>query len=143
MTIPSAVFADTNFYIAGVNARDPYRNRAAAWLRALRANRSRIVTTEAVLWEFLNSCAPPVLRVRAYTAYQRMHADPDIEIVGFDPSLIERALDMYGTHSDKYWGVVDCLSFTVMRQRHLTSALTADHHFEQAGFTALLLHDPT
>ena len=25
----------------------------------------------------------------------------------------------------------------------LTDALTADHHFEQAGFRALLLHDPS
>ena len=28
--------------------------------------------------------------------------------------------------------------FYVMEQRGLTEALTGDHHFEQAGFTALL-----
>ena len=34
------------------------------------------------------------------------------------------------------WVLLD-LSFEVMRQRGLTDALTADHHFEQAGFRAL------
>ena len=31
-----------------------------------------------------------------------------------------------------------CISFVVMGERSLTEALTSDHHFEQAGFTALL-----
>ncbi len=49
---------------------------------------------------------------------------------------------IYGTHSDKEWGVTDCLSFAVMHSRGLSAALTADHHFEQAGFEALLLQMP-
>jgi predicted nucleic acid-binding protein len=32
----------------------------------------------------------------------------------------------------------DCISFVVMRHQGLTQALTGNHHFEQAGFTALL-----
>jgi len=28
----------------------------------------------------------------------------------------------------------DCISFTVMRDSGIAEALTADHHFEQAGF---------
>jgi predicted nucleic acid-binding protein len=43
---------------------------------------------------------------------------------------------------DKEWGIVDCFSFEVMRIRGMRFALTADHHFEQAGFIALLLNDP-
>ena len=34
--------------------------------------------------------------------------------------------------------MTDCLSFVVMQHKGITQALTADHHFEQAGFTALL-----
>jgi predicted nucleic acid-binding protein len=34
--------------------------------------------------------------------------------------------------------LTDCISFVVMGGRSLTEALTSDHHFEQAGFTALL-----
>jgi len=42
---------------------------------------------------------------------------------------------MYETHQDKTWGLVDCLSFVVMRQHRISVALTFDRHFIQAGFT--------
>jgi predicted nucleic acid-binding protein len=34
--------------------------------------------------------------------------------------------------------VTDCTSFVAMRDEGITDALTGDHHFEQAGFKALL-----
>jgi uncharacterized protein len=39
---------------------------------------------------------------------------------------------------DKEWSLTDCISFVVMQECGLIEALTADHHFEQAGFVALL-----
>ena len=39
---------------------------------------------------------------------------------------------------DKKWSLVDAVSFIFMRERGMTEALTADHHFEQAGFVCLL-----
>ena len=39
---------------------------------------------------------------------------------------------------DQDWSLTDCTSFTVMRERGIIEALTGDHHFEQAGFVALL-----
>ena len=41
-------------------------------------------------------------------------------------------------HADKDWSFTDCLSFCVMKEFALPEALTADSHFEQAGFVALL-----
>ena len=43
-----------------------------------------------------------------------------------------------GTRSDKDLALTDCISFVVMEDEGITEALTADRHFEQAGFTALL-----
>jgi hypothetical protein len=40
--------------------------------------------------------------------------------------------------TDKEWGLIDCMSFIVMQDRGITEALTADDHFNQAGFKALL-----
>jgi predicted nucleic acid-binding protein len=39
---------------------------------------------------------------------------------------------------DKEWSLVDAASFVVMKERGLTEALTADHHFEQSSFVRLL-----
>jgi predicted nucleic acid-binding protein len=43
-----------------------------------------------------------------------------------------------GHRADKDWSVTDCVSFVVMEQHGMKEALTADHHFAQAGFHALL-----
>lgn len=34
--------------------------------------------------------------------------------------------------------MTDCISFVVMEEHGIRDALTADHHFTQAGFRALL-----
>ena len=43
------------------------------------------------------------------------------------------------TDGTRNWGLTDCTSFALMRRESLSEALTADVHFRQAGFTALLL----
>jgi predicted nucleic acid-binding protein len=48
-------------------------------------------------------------------------------------------MDLYRSRTDKSGSLTDCLSFQVMKRERLEMALTADHHFEQAGFRAVLL----
>ncbi len=60
-----------------------------------------------------------------------------VEVVSGDDWL-ERGVDLYARRPDKAWSLTDCISFVVMADRKLTEALTGDHHFEQAGFLALL-----
>lgn len=139
----STVFADTSFFIARVWPRDPHRAQAEAWERRIADQAARIVTTEAVLWEFLNAFAGRPTRRLAIEAYDAIHSDGSIRVVGFESSQVSAALRLYGSRQDKDWSVVDCLSFVVMAAELLTGALTADHHFEQAGYTSLLLHPPS
>jgi len=40
--------------------------------------------------------------------------------------------------NSSWWGLIDCMSFVVMNDEGVTDALTADKHFQQAGFHALL-----
>jgi predicted nucleic acid-binding protein len=135
----STVFADTSFFIARVWPRDPHHVRAETWERYLAGRGVSAVTTEAVLWEFL---AGRQTRALAIEAYRAIHRDPSIKVLGFETPRLVAALQLFEARGNKDWSLVDCLSFTIMTSELVTGALTADHHFEQAGFSALLRHAP-
>ncbi len=75
-------------------------------------------------------------RIREFIVLLRQ--SPACEVVAASRDLLDRALGLYHQHADKEWTLTDCTSFVVMREREITTALTADHHFEQAGFVSLL-----
>jgi hypothetical protein len=70
--------------------------------------------------------------------YDRLRARSDVVIVPADSSVFDAGMALYRRRTDKEWSLTDCISFVVMQRDGLTEALTGDHHFEQAGFTALL-----
>ena len=78
----------------------------------------------------------------AALGYERVRLDPQIEIVPFREDLRASALRLFADRSDKDWSLTDCLSFVIMGTRGIQKALTADHHFEQAGFSPVLSDAP-
>ena len=52
--------------------------------------------------------------------------------------LFEQGIALCDESRDKQWSLTDCISFVVIKPQGLQEALTGDHHYEQAGFTALL-----
>ena len=68
------------------------------------------------------------------------NADEGLVIVSLDDVLLQAAAELFATRPDKDWSMTDCISFVIMRQRNLRDALTADRHFEQAGFHCLFTH---
>lgn len=69
-----------------------------------------------------------------------LEADTNVEIVSLSEQLYAQAFQ-YRQRPDKEWGLIDCVSFIVMHERGIIEALTADEHFQQAGFRALLQED--
>ena len=130
------VFADAWFYIALLDADDQGHERAAAWSCDFEG---KIITTRWVLVEAANSLAAPTLRKAMAAFLARIESDPDVRIVTDSDGLYPRGLALYAARPDKEWSLTDCISFVVMADEGLTEALTGDHHFEQAGFTALLM----
>jgi predicted nucleic acid-binding protein len=49
-----------------------------------------------------------------------------------------RGMGLYVARPDKGWSLTDRISFTAMNEHHLNDAMTADDHFEQAGFRAMM-----
>ncbi len=70
--------------------------------------------------------------------FQELQNDSRVTILPPSADQYHRGLDLYARRLDKDWSLTDCISFEVMQQSDLTEALTADHHFEQAGFNILL-----
>ena len=68
----------------------------------------------------------------------RLVDEPGYAVVPISDALLSAARDLYGQRPDKEWGLTDCVSFTLMRERNITQAVTADQHFVQTGFLALL-----
>ncbi len=142
MSLAGPIFADAAFWIALTNRRDQYHTHALLWSRHLAAAGVTVVTTEGILWEWMNAFAAAPTRGIAVEGYRRCHQDPQVRVVAFSADLIESSVRLYERRADKSWSLTDCYSFVVMEQHRIKLALTTDHHFEQAGATAVLLQSP-
>jgi predicted nucleic acid-binding protein len=136
------VFVDSGFLLAVVWAGDTLHDRAMKWQAHLDEHVCDFVTTEAVLWESLNAMREPGVRHLAALMYHAMHSHPRVTVIPFSDDWTASAMKLYRDRADKRWSLTDCLSFQVMARLGITQALAHDHHFEQAGYTALLRADP-
>jgi len=132
----SPVFADTSFYLALLNPRDRHHRRA---VELAREARRLTVTTEFILVEVGNALSgTPRGRDRFLTLTERIGQQRSVTVVPASHESFSGGVECYRHRRDKTWSLTDCISFVVMQEHHLTEALTADHHFEQGGFTVLL-----
>jgi uncharacterized protein len=129
---------DTAYAIALASVRDQYHVAAVTLATQMAAQKTHILTTRAVLLEIGNSLARPELRLQSIAMLKQMEVDAQIAIVELSRELYQQAFILYQSRLDKAWGMVDCVSFVVMQEYQLTHALTADLHFQQAGFQPLL-----
>jgi len=128
------VFADTFALIAWLNPRDAAHPLVTAYLQH---STGRLLTTEWILMELADALSAPDARGVVAEFLQAVRADPLFEVVGYTPAAYQAGFDLFITRADKEWSLTDCISFAAMTEHGLTDALTADHHFEQAGFRAL------
>ena len=130
-----SVFADTFYFLALLNERDAAHKPAVAVSRTAGLT---LVTTEFVLIELADALCKPHQRDEILALWNVVETDPAFRLIRATTELIQRGKELYRERADKEWSLTDCISFIVMQDHELSEALTADHHFEQAGFKALL-----
>jgi hypothetical protein len=130
-----ALFVDTVYWFALMNPNDAWHRHALEWAARIS---EPLVTTDAVLTEVADAFCRADRRRWAVEVIRTVQGDPEITSVPGSADLFTRALDLYGSRPDKDWSLTDCISFVVMKDQGLQHALTADLHFVQAGFQALL-----
>ncbi len=135
----NTTFVDASFLFARVLSDDVNHERARAWERCVRG---RPLTTEYVLFELADGLSAPALRALAVETLELIRSHPGIAVLPASTALMDEGLALYHLHSDKQWGLTDCVSFAVMRRQKMTDALSSDRHFERAGFWALLREEP-
>jgi uncharacterized protein len=128
------MFVDSSYIVALVNDRDQNHERAKRLALAFRGRPG--FTTDAVLLEVGNSLSRRFRRQAVQVIRGLLESD-DIQVVPLSLELFNEGLTLYEQRPDKEWGLVDCISFVVMKREGLTDALAFDQHFTQAGFRTL------
>lgn len=127
---------DTSFIVAAVSEKDEDHEKAIEL--SLRLGGQPMIITDAVILEIGNSLSRRY-KARCIETIENFFESPEIEVVRVDETLFDKGFELYKSHADKTWGLVDCISFVVMRENNIANALTSDKHFVQAGFRALML----
>lgn len=136
----SPVFADTSFYAACLSPRDAHHAQA---IQIASVNKFTVLTTEFVLVELANLFSKLQRRAAAIRLIEQVRNDSDTIIYSATSELLQRGFELYSQRPDKEWSLTDCISFVIMADHGVTDALTSDGDFVQAGFTALLLSEPS
>ncbi len=131
----TATFADTYYYLALLSPDDAGHERAVKFFSGYTG---RIVTTGWVLTELADALIHPKHRVLVADFLTDLSTQPTTIIEPLSNELMAEGLRLFAARPDKHWSLTDCISFFVMQREGIADALTADHHFEQAGFRALL-----
>lgn len=136
--VASDLFLDTSGLYAALDSRDTAHPATARLIHEAVSAGHSLVSTDYVLAESLNLA---VAR-RGHHVGERIldfvEQTQVLRLVSVYDGYFERAALFFRKHADKNYSFTDCASFVVMRDLGLRQALTADHHFRQAGFIPLL-----
>jgi len=130
-------FADSSAWIALTNVKDTHHAQAAAAWKRLRAENTRIVTSNYVMLE-----ATFVLTSRggvrlAAALRDAMRASDRVVIEWVTPERHESAWIEFAKYEDQGISFVDASSFGLMRELTIRSAWSYDADFSRAGFELL------
>jgi predicted nucleic acid-binding protein len=132
----TTAFADSYYYLALANERDEGHTKT---LRFGDSFRGQIITTEWILAEVGDALVQSCMRPAFLQVLHSAQNDATTTIIEANHDLFMRGVELFAERADKDWSLTDCISFVVMEMQGIREALTADRHFQQAGFTALLL----
>lgn len=127
-------FLDTGYLLALELANDINHQRALEHWHGLTLSLPPLVTTSYVFDETMTFFNSRGLHPKAVRVGSNLLRSPSVELIHVDEALFHEGWAYFQKHKDKEYSLTDCISFAVMRQRGIRTALAFDHHFTQAGF---------
>jgi uncharacterized protein len=130
------LFVDTAGWVACADGADPAHRQSAAARDRWLEDGGTLISTDYVADETLT-----LLRLRlgldaAEAWWRQVDGSSRLRWEPIDLTRAEKARGLFFRYRDKEFSFTDCTSFVVMRELKLREALTTDHHFTQAGFSA-------
>jgi uncharacterized protein len=129
------VFLDTVGILALLDEDDQWHSAAAQAYTLIQASRRRIVTTLFVLLECGNAAARRPYRKDVDDLRQSLADNDGLLDISSEDLLTAWAEYRRGNANEA--GIVDQVSFAVMRRIGLTDVFSNDRHFAAAGFHLL------
>lgn len=133
-----SIFVDTSGWIGLVNSADSLHDSATRLYHSKYVEGCLFVTHSGIMLETGNGLSGLRLRLAGVAWKQKLEKSDRVEIIEIDRAIYEADWRLFGDRPDKEWGIVDCISFELMKRLNILEAMTADRHFEQAGFKKLL-----
>ncbi|MFQ5730764.1 MAG: type II toxin-antitoxin system VapC family toxin [Planctomycetaceae bacterium] len=128
------VFLDTGYILALELANDQHHRDATEHWASIAAALPPLVTTTFVVGEVLAFFNTRGYHEKAILIGSRILESRGVDVVSVDRPLFDLAWSYFQRHDDKRYSMTDCISFIVMQQRGIVTALTFDKHFRQAQF---------
>jgi hypothetical protein len=131
----NTVFLDTVGLIAVWDEADQWHAAAEAAFAQIMAERRPFVTTTFILLECGNYAARRPYRQEVSVLRQKLEVRNELVVPTEQDWQV--AWQAYERGDAAQAGIVDHVSFQVMRRLGITEAFTNDKHFQAAGFTVL------
>lgn len=130
----NTLFLDTGYLIALETTDDQHHEEALSHWQTLVPPLPRLVTTSYIFSEVVTFFNSRDLHAKAVEVGIRLLSSPSVQFIQVDETLFRAGWEYFKQHADKSYSLTDCISFVIMRQRNIQTALAFDQHFTQAGF---------
>lgn len=127
-------FVDTSYLLALELANDQNHHAAKAHWQQFTASSPSLVTTLYIFDEVVTYFNSRGHHQKAIQVGESLLNSPSIELIQVNEPLFLAGWDYFQQYQDKNYSLTDCISFGVMQQRGIQTALTFDQHFTQAGY---------
>lgn len=128
------LFVDSSYWIALELADDQNHFAAQSHWASLELSDARLVTTTYVLDEAVTFLNSRNAHRNAIGLGESIMLSQRIELVHVDEDLFFEGWKTFRKYNDKKFSLTDCISFVVMGNHDLQTALSFDGDFAQAGF---------
>lgn len=133
------VFIDSSGLYALLDKQDNAHRKAIEILQKAAKNKQFFITTDYVLDETATLLCARRLAHLAVRMFETVFNSDACAILWMDQDRFMRTQTFFLKHVDHPWSFTDCASFIIMKEMKLSSALTKDKHFKEAGFLPLLV----